>query len=257
MKHDLPILVDWFKANKLTLHLGKTNFILFRPKTRNQNDINLSLRLGDAAIKREKVTKFLGIFLDEHLTFDSHVKNVCSKLAKNLYIMNSVKHFLPSHSMKLLYYSYIHRNITYGLNIWGPLVAKTCLKRVQTLQKKAIRAVDNARYNASTPTLFKKYEILTLDDLIDLECAKISYRFISSTLPRPVSSLFQANSHNHNYATRGRNNPRIEKHKGSTFNKSFLCKAPNTWASLPADMKNRPKLKSFSNNFKKTKFSSY
>ncbi len=185
----MPILVDWFRANKLTLNLGKTNFILFKPKSQTQNDIQITLSLGDVEIKRETVTKFLGMLLDEHLNFDSHVKHICSKLAKNVYMLNSVKHFLPSHSLKLLYYSYVHSNIIYGLNIWGPLVAKACLKRVRILQKKAIRAIDHAKYNSSTQEIFKKHEILKIDDLIDLECAKISHRFINGTLPRTVSTL--------------------------------------------------------------------
>ena len=163
IKHDLEVLVDWFRANKLSLNLSKTNFILFRPKGK-KNDINITLTYENVDIKQEKVTKFLGIYLDEHLNWDSQVKHVCSKMAKNLYLLRSVKNSLPTWAMKNLYYAYIHSHMVYGLSIWGPMAPKTAMKRVKTLQNKALRA--------NTKLICRKLKVLLLDDLIEFELSK-------------------------------------------------------------------------------------
>ncbi len=63
MKHDSEILIDWFRANKLTLNLGKTSFVLFQPPGKKDDD-NIQLTLGNVHISREKTVKFLGLYLD-------------------------------------------------------------------------------------------------------------------------------------------------------------------------------------------------
>ncbi len=209
IRHDLEILVDWFKANKLTLNLDKTSFVLFQPNRAAINE-DVSLTIDDISIMREHTVKFLGLYLDEQLKFDTHVKHVCSKLSKNLYMLRSVMHVVPKWALRTLYHSYIHSNFMYGLSIWGPLVAKSSLNRVKVLQKKAIRTIDHAKYNASTTNLCKKMKILLIDELVELELAKISHRYVYNTLPVPVKNLFQANAYNHNHLTRARNNPSIQ-----------------------------------------------
>ena len=104
------------------------------------------------------------------------------------------------------------------MGIWGTLASKSGLKRIIKLQKKAIRIISHAQYNAHTDPIFKKLNILKLENLIDLEMMKLSYRYVHKTLPMPVSNLFKANSYNHGYQTRARNNPRIEKHTSTIFN---------------------------------------
>ncbi len=257
IKSDLNILVDWFHANKLTLNLSKTNFIYFTPRSKKKNDINISLSVSDISISRVDVTKFLGIYLDHNLSFDRHIKHVCSKLSKNLYMLRTVKNILPKASLKILYYSYIHSSIVYGLNIWGPLVAKSNLKRVRVIQKKAIRTIDHAKFNAPTSNICKKMDILLIDELIEMELMKISHRFVNNCLPKPVMKLFQTNSFHHNYATWQRDNPRIEKHKSAIFNKSFLCSSPSLWAKLPQNIRLRGKKEGFRSCLKRELINRY
>ena len=65
LEHDLVILQDWFRANKLTLNIGKSVFILFG----KHNNQTLSIRLGNEIIPQVKFTKFLGLWIDENLNW--------------------------------------------------------------------------------------------------------------------------------------------------------------------------------------------
>ncbi len=178
-------------------------------------------------------------------------------MSKNVYMLRSVMHLVPKWALRTLYFSYIHSNLTYGISIWGPLASKSGLKRVRTLQKKALRTIDHAKYNAPSSDLCKKLKVLIVDDVIDQELTKISYRYVKDILPKPIKDLFQANDYHHTYLTRYRQNPRIQKHSTSTFNKSFLCRAPSLWASLGRDMKNKIKITSFNKAYKQFKLQRY
>ncbi len=121
----------------------------------------------------------------------------------------------------IIIFSYIHNNFTYGLSVWGPLISKSALKRIRTLQKKSLRTNDHAKYNACIVDLCRKSNILLIDDIIDIELTKISYKYVKDTLPKPVKDLFQANDYHHGYGTRNRQMPRIQNHSSTIVNKSF------------------------------------
>ena len=255
LRHDLASLSDWFRANKLTLHLGKTNFILFKPK--NFKDVNVQLSVNNISITRVKSTKFLGLIIDEHLTWESHGINVANRVSKNLYMLRSVRNLVPSKSLRNLYFSYIHSIINYGLGLWGPMISVNTFNRSKVLQKKAVRVISKACYNANTAPSFRKLQILRIGDMIDLEVAKLSFRFVKNELPTPIRGLFTPNAFNHNYNTRARNEPRIARHRTSVFHKSFLTRSQTVWSALDASIKHTLKFHSFRNIFVKQNISTY
>ena len=80
VRSDLCTLTDWFNANKLSLNLNKTNFILFRPP--NQTiDTDVELIINNIKIDQVKFSKFLGLLLDENLMWSEHIKMIHSKLS--------------------------------------------------------------------------------------------------------------------------------------------------------------------------------
>ena len=68
LEHDLCVLVDWFKANKLSLNLTKTVSMHF---WNNKNTLHLVIDNYD--IPAVSDTKFLGVYVDEHLTWNAQV----------------------------------------------------------------------------------------------------------------------------------------------------------------------------------------
>ena len=84
-KQELSQIIDWFLANKLSLNVEKTKYMLFH-KCIDQENIPLKLpllQLNSNIIEREKSLKFLGVILDEHLTWKKHIKLIENKVSKN------------------------------------------------------------------------------------------------------------------------------------------------------------------------------
>ena len=252
---DMNILIDWFKANKLSLNLGKTNCMLFKPKHKKER--NVVLNFDSETLRSVSNTKFLGLIIDENLTWSNHIKNVHLKLAKGLYTLRSVRKSLPNWTKRILYMSFINSHINYGLSLWGPMALSSDIKKLEKQQKKALRHIDTATYNSHTDPIFKKYKILKLKDMINLELGKFMYGFEKGTLPLPLQNLFKRNVDIHHYNTRGKMSVNTQQHKSTIYNKSFLARGPALWSQFQNDQKMCPSVNSFVRNFKKNCISSY
>ena len=90
----------WFAANKLSLNVEKINFMVFSKKKINYNYI---IKIDDKVINRVNKTKFLGVFIDENLTWKEHVKYITTKLSNSIAIMYRTSVMLNNDSLRLLY----------------------------------------------------------------------------------------------------------------------------------------------------------
>lgn len=250
MKADLAELIDWFRANKLSLNLNKTNYILFRSKS-DDDFLTETLQFGTEILQRKHFVKFLGLLVDEFLEWTEQGNAIKNKIKSSLYLLSTSKNFLTIPCKKILYYSLIHSHLTQGMLLWGSQLDSKLFKSLVVLQKKSIRAVCNKEYNAHTRPLFKKLKLLTLTDLVKLETLKFMYSFVHSNLPQPLLKLFQLNSEVHGYNTRNKNNPRVNFHSFALFGKSFLKTAPSLWQTVDRDHQNSKTLKGFTTRAKR------
>ena len=96
MTRDLDSLIDWFRANKLTLNISKTACILFRPnKNMGANSNNVKIKIGNEEIKLREHCKFLGLDINEYLDWTLHVNSVCCKISRHIYLLNCIKNIVP------------------------------------------------------------------------------------------------------------------------------------------------------------------
>ena len=99
VSRELNILHIWFQVNKLSLNVAKTNFMIFGNKRFEENYM---ISINGMNINRVYVTKFLGVHIDSKLNWNEHISVIKTKVAKNVSIMNRVKHCLINSA---LYYS--------------------------------------------------------------------------------------------------------------------------------------------------------
>jgi hypothetical protein len=197
---ELKKIANWFRSNKMAVNTSKTKYIVFRTRGKriepddcrlvfNNNEIgqaeDLSLISEITRVHNEgeeRSFKLLGVLLDEYLSFDAHVTNLCSKISKSLFCMNRVKNFVNPASLKMLYFAMVHSHIVYCINIYG-CANKTTLTKLFLKQKEAIRIISNAGYRDHTGPLFKHHEILPLEQLIKFTNLKFMHSYVNNRLP--------------------------------------------------------------------------
>ncbi len=194
---ELAKMNDWFCANKLALNTKKTKFTILCPKSNNKHlAARTNLTINGTTIERighqqqEKYVKFLGINMDDNLSWSNHISILRSKLSRSIFALNRVKNLFPHDVLKSLYFSLIHSHINYGLLAWGNA---SSVKQIEILQKKAIRIINKKPYNAHTEPLFRKEKILKVTDLFKLQASTFVYDFKHDNLPRSFSDFFPIN----------------------------------------------------------------
>ena len=247
IKSDLEILMDWFKANKLSCNLNKTSYMLFKPK--NSNATVCDLKLGDDLIKQVKSTNFLGVYLDDELNWKEYLNHIYNKINKNLYLLAKIKNLLPVHAKKSFYFAHIYSHLNYGTMLWGPMAGKGQMNKIFKLQKRCVRLINNSKFNAHTDPIFKEMKLLKLEQIIELDILKFSYKHSRNLLPNSLTNMLNRYQYTHQYNTRNRQIGQISHHSTAMFNKSFLCKINTLWVPLPSHLKNVSSLHTFSKGF--------
>ena len=191
---------DWLRVNKLSLNVGKTKFMIFHKK--GKKIIDLSLSINGVTLERVVSFTFLGLTIDENISWKVHINKISSKIARTVGILSRLKRFLPKSIMIIIYNSLILPYLNYCLLCWGYV----CTDRILSLQKKAVRHITRSRYNEHTTPLFQDLKFLKIDDLYILVLMKFYYKF-TKKLPLPVYLMnlnLKLNDCVHQHNTRSR-----------------------------------------------------
>ena len=108
---ELKKVTLWIRANKLSLNLQNTNYMLFSNSLR---DLPGGVLFDDAIIVRVTSTKFLGLHIDEKLTWASHCSNISKVISKNTGVIYKLRSFVPQEILLILYSTLILPYLNYG-----------------------------------------------------------------------------------------------------------------------------------------------
>ena len=114
---ELENVNTWVKLNKLSLNAQKTKLVLFHRKQKHVNDVDV--KIDNTMIERVQTFNYLGIMLNETLSWKSHIAMVSNKISKAIGILYRLKHIFPEYVLFTLYNSLIVSYINYELLLWG------------------------------------------------------------------------------------------------------------------------------------------
>ena len=122
MTKDLKGITSWLSANKLTLNVLKTDFILIGSRQRVAAlEGNVTLPLNDAVLQQVHSLKCLGVNVDQNLTWDSHNASIRKKVTRNVGILKKVKPVLNRLNLIDIYRSLIEPYFTYCCIVWDSI----------------------------------------------------------------------------------------------------------------------------------------
>ena len=257
---DLETLNDYFKANKLKLNVDKTKMVCFRKKNSEFQEVDLSVSLNGENLKYEKSATFLGITIDEHLSWEEHCNQVANKMARNVGILNRIKNFIPTSSLFILYNSLIFPQFSYGTEVWGACLSKY-LKRIIGIQKKAIRNICKSDWTSHTEPRMKSLKVLKVEDQQYLQCMSLAFDMLKGNSPDIYNLVKDQNLNNAQHELRSRTNKpdnlRLPAFSRTQVKSSFLCKTPDLWNALPENIQKSDNRRIFKTKLKKIILDSY
>ena len=228
VSNELNKIWEWLKANRLSLNIDKTWFMLFTHS--NVTNIPFSVDIGGNVLERVTSTKFLGIYIDERLSFNTHILHLSRKLAHVNEIMRKIAHFMPLIVLRGVYFSLFQSILEYGMSVWGVCGVTNC-SRISNIQCRVMKLLANLSNGVSPPLPYEKLYILRI---LCQFC-----KFYKSNDPNnyfygKIMSLLQGHTHGTRFRIDGNLNlPHMNK---SVTQKQFLYNAVIEWNTIATNM---------------------
>ena len=225
----LKAVNSYMTANQLHINLSKCNYIYFQPRpnvmdhnscarTRpfvGRNSEQERLYINGILIRQVTEIKFLGVILDENLSWMPHIEQLVKKLRSSVGELCRIRHVVPETHYASLYHTLFESHLCYGISVWGG-VPHHKLEKLFVLQKKCIRILfgDSVKYNEKFCTcartrpfgeqklghqfyvkehskpLFNKEKLLTVHNLYTYYTALEIYKILKLRNPMSIFSMY-------------------------------------------------------------------
>ena len=248
---ELSQINEWFKANKLSLNVDKTNFTLFHKESQSDNlPLKLpTLYLNDIKIKREKFIKFLGVYIDEHINWKRHIDFIDKKVSKTLGILYRVRKLLNVDCLKLLYFSFMHSHLSYANIAWASTNQRKT-RKLYIKQKKASRIILNLPNTTHAEPLLNSLKIQNVYKINLIQILQMMQKVWNKESPLAIQSLFKKVVHQ--YPTRAsKENFFAPRFKNKVSSYTISKRGPRIWNKiLPSKIKHTKNFQRFSRELK-------
>ena len=248
LNSELQSLDIWMKSNKLSVNISKSNYLIFHPSQKNLR-LNLTLKYDDQILIQKRHVKFLGVYLDENLSWKIHINYISKKISKSVGIIYRSRFLLTSATKLALYYSLIYPYLTYCNIVWSSTY-ETNVKRIYLLQKRAVRAMSNSDYRAHSAPLFRKLNILDIYKLNTHCIGKFMFSYSRDLLPECFDNLFIFNNQIHDHNTRAATKYRSHACRTNIKQFTILHQGPKIWNCLPPSITEINTISSFKRKLK-------
>ena len=236
IQNEMNEITDWLNANKLSINTEKTKFILFRSKNKKVNS-SINISINNNNIRQVTNITFLGIVIDQFLTWSNHLDLITKKNIKCAAIISRIRHFTNLNSLKLIYYALVYPYLTYGNLLWGNTY-KSRFQKLVNIQKKIVRLMTFKSYFDHSEPIFNDLQILNLYKINYYLTSIFMFRYFHlHNLPELFINYFLTNKQIHNHNTR--NSSLLHKRSNRTnYTKHTLAnKGIDVWNNLPTKNK--------------------
>ena len=192
----------------------------------------MKIIINGSEISEVQTTKFLGVIIDNKLSWKPHIDYISTKISKSIGVILRARKVFNKSTLLMLYYSLIYPYLTYCVQVWGSTY-DSHKKRLIILQKKIVRIICGVPPRTHTGPLFEQLNILRINYVYFYNVALFMYKFSSSLLPVIFATgLFTLNCDVHQHSTRQANHLHIPLCK--TNRSKFLIKyqGPVIWNKL-------------------------
>ena len=238
LSSDLRTCNNWLINNKLSLHVGKTELILFGSRRKLKKASNFSITYKDHVIKPVSNLKYLGVQLDQHLSGEVMAEETLKKATSRLKFLYRHSNFFNQKLRKSLCSALLQCHIDYCCNSWHTGLSKKFQHSFQILQNKMIRYIlklsprDHVGYSEIDTVGFlctsSRSRQLRLNHMFNI---------FHSNCPDYLNQFFVRTSDSHSHRTRASSWNFFIPRVGSFTKNSFFYQAALDWNDLPSHIK--------------------
>ncbi len=185
-------LMNYCKANMLIINFEKCCYIEFKP------DINSDVKflgINDEEFEKVEECKFLGVRINQDMSWNDQLQNVIGQVAKACGSMYTIRTVVPQKILKKIYMALVQPYLIYCTLIWGSEHSTEIMDKLFKLQKKCIRIVTNSTSKVNgmfqhTKPLFRKIKVLTIFNIYYYMSALEAMKIMNSKSPPALFSFY-------------------------------------------------------------------
>ena len=238
VNRELKYVKRWLDVNRLSLNIEKTNYIIFHSSSSSLGSTS-GVKIGKDPIGRVKFIKFLGVLLDENVSWRYHLSELSKKLARTCGILFKSRHLLPTNVLVCLYNSLFVSFLSYGIVVWGQTFP-SYIEPIFKLQKRAVRTISHLPvYSRSTP-IFMNLQLLRVTEIFEMKLLTFVYDSVNRISPSCFHNLFKMNSSIHHHHTRQAYRGDLFQPQWNTISfgrRSISQLGPKLWNRLPFSLR--------------------
>ena len=233
---------NWLRCNKLSLNTVKTEFMIIGTanglERLDKCPVSTPYLISsgpDCHIRRVRCVKYLGIIVDDTLTWEEHTEYISVKIKRGIGILKVTGKFLKRESLILIYRTLIEQYLRYCSTVWGQC-NETQKDKLQALQNKAARTIAKVKFHDADHTrLLQDLGWLNVRSLLELDMGIFMYKCQNKLMPDSITNLFRTVDSVHSYQTRAAKsgNLYIPKSLHSSAQKSISNNGAKAWNEIP------------------------
>ena len=241
----LDQVCNWMTKNGLRINFHKSKSMLIHSnRTKNLHSLNLSI--DNNQIEQVKSIKFLGVILNDTLTWSNHVDYIIAKVSKNIHLMRRLSWFLPRSALMLFFNSYILPSFDYCDVIWHGCTKSDC-DRLETIQNFAAKSILRKKSSSSSTAARETLGLSTLKRRRELHLSYHTFKSVKNLHPNYLSNLFTPLRHCYNTRSSELNLLSIPRMRTSLGQRSFSFAGAKSWNSLPSEAQTASSFSDFKN----------
>lgn len=175
----LSLVSEWLSTNSLTLNVSKTNFMTFTMYNNTQPDSDFTIKIHVCnrddplicpcpKINKVKSTKYLGIMIDQRLSWHAHIELLMNRVRKLIWIFKGLRHSAPKPLLNQIYVALAESVLNYCITVWGG-ATKTKFIDVERAQRALLKVMYFRPYRYPTQSLYSNSGLLSIRKLYILQ----------------------------------------------------------------------------------------
>lgn len=233
IRHDLVLLDGWLEKNHLKLNVAKTKILVVKNgKNTGVLDHFIGINYQGQLIESVKAIKYLGLVIDNQLSWDEHTKNVINRVTSISYLIYRARNLIPKGQLWMLYHAHCLTHLAYMNPIWSSC-SKTIMNRLQRIQNKLMKTIEGLPRLTPTNTLYKNH--LNMEKFAQLQTITALHKITNNKM-RYNHDLEQKTQHG--YTLRSILNLRQTFHKNTKNKRSIRDSGIKLFNKIPISIRN-------------------
>ena len=212
----LNFISSWTHENLMKLNIAKSNFMIF---TRMKEDFTTRLHLNGRSLERISVTKLLGVWIEEDMSWTRNCKEICKRAFSRLSIITKLRYVGVSQDDLLdIYVLFIRSVAEYCSVSFHSSLTKEQSRKLESIQRTCLKVILGEEYS-DYQSAMDTFGLVTLEERRKKRCLDFSLKCLKN--PR-TARLFPMNPNQNNHLVRSHELFKVNFAKTSTYKKSAI-----------------------------------